>query len=198
MARTRVALGLKVHTGRAAVVALAGPAKAPFIVGKTRVDVAVTFEEGAVFHACQELPIEQARDRIERSRRTFTKRAEEGLAAFIGELGLDVLAAGMGVKAARPLPPLESVLRSHPLVHAAEIDLYRAVYADACAAIGPRPTTYSTESLTKTIAATLHWPGARVTGLLATLGKACGPPWAAEQKEAALAAWLSLATHETA
>jgi hypothetical protein len=119
--RRGVALGLKVRTGRAVVVALAGPAKTPDIVGKTRVDVAFTFEEGAVFHACQHLPIEQARDRIETSRRTFTKRAEGGLATFVAELGLDVWAAGMGVKSMAPLPPLESVLRSHPLVHAAEI-----------------------------------------------------------------------------
>lgn len=198
MARTRVALGLKVRTGRAAVVAVAGPAKTPRIVGKTRVDVAVTFEEGAVFHACQELSVKQAGDRIENSRKTFTKRAEEGLAAFIGAQGLEVRCAGMGVKGTKPLPPLESVLRSHPLVHAAEIDLYRTVFADACAALGARPASYPADSLMKTIAATLDWTAAKVTSQLAIMGKASGRPWAAEQKEAALAAWLSLATRETA
>jgi len=193
-----VALGLKVRTGRAAVVAVAGPAKTSRIVGKTRIDVAVSFEEGAVFHACQELPSDKARERIESSRRIFTKRAEEGLAAFVAELSLKVRAVGMGVKAIKPLPPLESILKSHPLVHAAEIDLYRSVFGDACSAVGTRPAMYPVDALTKRIAAALAWTTARVAVHLAAMGKASGRPWAAEQKEAALAAWLALAASETA
>jgi len=41
-----------------------------------------------------------------------------------------VLVGGAG----RPLPPLESILRSHPLVHAAEIELYRRVLLRASGA----------------------------------------------------------------
>jgi len=35
---------------------------------------------------------------------------------------------------------------------------------------------------------------ARLAARLAALGKASGKPWAADQKQATLAAWLSLAT----
>jgi len=188
-----VTLGLMVRTGRAAVVALAGPATEPRIVGKARVDVAVTFEEGAVFHACQDLPVAEARVRIESARKRFTKRAAEALAAFVEQVGGAVSATGMWIKPSRPLPPLESILKSHPLVHAAEIDLYRTVYADACAAIGAHAARYPGDTLPKAIAAALGWTPARVTSHLAAMGKASGRPWAAEQKQAALAAWLTLA-----
>lgn len=197
MANLNVALGLKVRTGRAAVVALAGPASRPAIVAKTRVDVAFTFEEGAVFHACQTLPTTKARDRVESARSRFTRRAEEELAAFVAGLGAIVSAAGMSVKSMKPLPPLESILKSHPLIHAAEIDLYRTVYADACAKIGMRPAAYPADTVPKSIAARLGWTLTRVTAHLAAMGKASGRPWAAEQKEAALAAWLALAVEET-
>jgi hypothetical protein len=180
------------------VVALAGSSKTPRIVGKGRVDVAFTFEEGAVFHACQALPIEQARARIDKSTRTFRKRAEDGLVAFVAKLGLHVCAAGICVKSMKPLPPLESILKSHPLVHAAEITLYRTVYTDACAAIGARPTSYSADALTKDVASALRVKPGSVTAHLAAMGRASGRPWAAEQKEAALAAWLALVAREPA
>jgi hypothetical protein len=74
--------------------------------------------------------------------------------------------------------------------------LYRTVYACACDALGARPARYPADTLTKTLAATLRCPPAKVTAHLAIMGKASGRPWAAEQREAALAAWLALAMRE--
>src|SRR6267378_2371841 len=49
-ARRPVALGMKSHIGWSAVVALAGPVTSPEVVAKRRIDMATTFDEGAVYH----------------------------------------------------------------------------------------------------------------------------------------------------
>ena len=182
------------HTGRAAVVAVGGPVDAPDILAKGRIDVAVTFDEGAVFHVGQDLPIEEARALVRGAETRFAERARVELAAFVARLDVPVVAAGMAAANAKLLPPLESILKSHALVHAAEGELYRRVFADASAAIGASPTRVPADALARSIAATLGVTPARVAARLAEMGKASGRPWAADQKQAALAAWFALAS----
>ena len=190
----RAALGFRVHTGRAAVVAVGGPVDAPEILAKGRIDVAVTFDEGAVFHVGQDLPIEEARALVRGAETRFADRARAELAAFVGRLNVPVVAAGMAAASAKLLPPLESILKSHALVHAAEGELYRGIFAAASAAIGALPTRVPADALGRSIAAKLGVTAARITARLAEMGKASGRPWAADQKQAALAAWFALAS----
>jgi hypothetical protein len=187
----KVTLGLKVRTGKAAVVALRGPAAEPEVVGKALIQVAFTFEEGAVFHAVEELPTAKARAHVERAEARFTKLALKELTAFLATLGVDVAAARLAAPVAKPLPLLEKIVKSHPLVHAAEIELYRRVFTAACEALHVPPKRVDEGA--KRVASALGWTSARVAQHLASMGKAAGRPWAAEQKEAALAAWLALA-----
>jgi hypothetical protein len=193
-AKRRAALGFKAHTGWAAVVAIGGPIDAPEILAKARIDVASTFDEGAVFHVGQELPIDAARALVRDAEVRFTARARAELAAFTTRLDATIVAASMVAAAARPLPPLESILKSHPLVHAAEGELYRRVFAEAGAALGARPTRVAPDALERSVAAALGLTPAKLAARLASLGKASGRPWAADQKQAALVAWLALAT----
>ncbi len=185
-----LALGLKVRTGKAAVVALRGPANAPVVVAKALVQVAFTFEEGAIFHAVEEMPLEKARTHVENAEARYTKLAQKELAAFLEGLGADVSAARLAAPAAKPLPPLEKITKSHPLVHAAEIELYRRAFSAACEALDLGPKRV--DDAEKKIASALRWKPAQVAKHLAAMGKASGRPWAAEQKEAALAAWTAL------
>jgi len=191
-AKGRAALGFKVRTGRAVVVAVGGPADAPQILAKARIDVASTFDEGAVFHVAQTLPIDAARALVRDAEIRFIERASTELAAFTTTLEARIVAAGMVAAAARPLPPVESILKSHALVHAAEGELYRRVFAEAAAAVGARPARIPPDTLAPSIAAALGVTPARLTERLAAMGKAAGRPWAADQKQAALVAWLAL------
>jgi hypothetical protein len=193
-AKRRAALGLHVRIGRAAVIAVGGPVEAPEILVKARIDVASTFDEGAVFHAGQELPIEEARARVRDSEIRFTERARVQLAAIVAGLDARVVAAGMAAPAARTLPPLEAILKAHPLVHAAEGELYRRVFGEAAAALGVRPARVPADALAERAAAALGLTPGKVAARLAAMGKASGRPWAADQKQATLAAWLALAT----
>lgn len=188
----KVALGLRVRTGKTAVVAVRGPAAAPAVIAKTIIQVAFTFEEGAVFHAAQEMPTAQARAHVESAERRFKKLAQEKLAAFVEDLGADVAAVRLAAPEATPLPALEKIVKAHPLVHAAEIELYRRVFFAACEEIDA-PVKRVDDAATK-VAVVLGWKPAKVAAHLAAMGKASGRPWAAEQKEAALAAWLALAS----
>ncbi len=184
-------LGLKVRTGKAAVIALAGPAAEPVVIGKGMIQVAFSFEEGAVFHAAQELSLAKARAHVERSEARFTKLAEKELGAFVKALGANVVAARQAAPVVKPQPRLEQIVKSHPLVHTAEIELYRRVFTAACEALGL--SLERVDEPPKRVAAALGWTPARVAKQLAVIGKASGRPWAAEQKEAALAAWCALA-----
>jgi hypothetical protein len=186
----KVALGLKVRIGKAAVLALRGPATAPEVLGKAVIQVAFTFEEGAVFHAAEEMTTAKARALVESAEERFTKLAQKELAAFVTGLGADVASARLAAPAPKPLPALEKIVKSHPMVHLAEIELYRRVFGAACEALDV-PAKRVAEAA-KEIASALRWEPARVAKHLMAMGKASGRPWAAEQKEAALAAWVAL------
>src|SRR5713226_909350 len=129
----RAALGFKTHTGWAAVVAIAGGE----VLAKRRIDLATDFRTGAVFHAGQELPFAQAQALIASSQLRFEGKAGDAIAAIVEDLRAarcEVIGSGIVAGNPRPLPALESILKSHALVHAAEGQLYRQVFATASAA----------------------------------------------------------------
>ena len=193
MAKRRVALGFTVRTGRAIVVAIGGAIEAPEVLGKTRIDVATTFEEGAVYHTAETLPIERARVLVAKSESRFTELASQALQAFVATLDARVVGARLAAKPEKALPPLEAILKAHPLFHAAEGELYRRVFAAAAASVGPRPSRVTPEALAREAAAAAGLSSAKVSAHVIAMGKAAGKPWAADQKQAALAGWLALA-----
>lgn len=192
----RAALGFSSHTGWAAVVAMAGPPDAPSVVAKRRVEMAATFEVGAVYHAGQELPFAKAEALVLSSEQKFEAVARASIAALAAELrglGLEPIASAVLAGSAKPLPPLEAILRSHALVHAAEGELYRRVLACASAACSIPPTFVPARDLPTRAARAAGIPEKRIVSKLAEIGNASGKPWARDQKDAALAAWIVLA-----
>ena len=190
---TAVALGLKVRTGRAIVVVLRGPADAPVVVVKHRIDVATTFAEGAVYHTAQGLPLAQARERIAASEQSFTRRATDALAAVLRPLQVQIVAAALVAPAPKPAPPMPQILKAHPLVHAAEIELYRRVFGAAAAQFGTTPARIPEDQLGACAASALGLTPTRLDARFTALGRSAGRPWAADHKHAALAAWIALA-----
>jgi hypothetical protein len=190
----RAAIGLSVRTGRAAVVVIVGPLDAPEVIAKTRMQVAFTFDEGAVFHVAQDMPIDRARVFLREAEDAFVERARADLAELLAPLRVDVVAAGMVAPVQKKLPPLETILKAHPLVHAAEGELYRRVFAAAASTAGAEPTRVPADALARRVADALRLTPAELAARLSAMGKAAGRPWAAEHKQAALVAWLVLAT----
>jgi hypothetical protein len=194
VARQRAALGLKVRTGRAIVVALGGTIDAPEILVKTRIDVATTFEEGALFHMAQKLDVEAARAYVDEAEARFTAVARAQLTGIAAKLDARVVAVALVAPPVKRLPPFETILKAHPLIHAAEGELYRRVFARAAVPTGPEPTRVPAEELVARTAKAVGLTPAKLDVRLSVLGKASGKPWAADQKQAMLVAWLALAT----
>lgn len=192
-AKTKAALGFKPRTGKSTVIAVSGKAEAPVILVKALAQVAFTFEEGAIFHVAQEKPVATARVFLRDRERAFVTRAREELTRIIGS-EIEIVGAVLAAPPPKELPPLESILKAHPLVHAAEGELYRRVFAEACSALGAQPERVPAEALASRVGKAVGLSPTKVAAHLAAMGKASGKPWAAEQKEAALAAWLALAT----
>jgi len=184
------ALGIKVRTGKAILVVLAGPKFAPSVAAKTIIQVAFTFKEGAVFHAAQDMSPAHARAHVEQARLRFTALARDEIRAWLTEQNLHSPRVQLAAPAPKATPSLDAILRSHPRVHAAEIELYRSVFADACKALALAPTRAGASAAG--VASKLGWSPKDVTEELARIGKSAGTPWTVHQKEAALAAWSAL------
>ena len=100
---------MKSHIGWAAVAALAGPAASAEVVAKLRIDMATTFDEGAVYHKGQDLPFDQAEALIRSSEEKFERTAREALSALVAELGAagyEAVASGLVSGDGKALPPL--------------------------------------------------------------------------------------------
>lgn len=191
-----VALGMSTHIGWAAVVALAGPPGDVEVVARRRIVMATDFETGAVYHAGQALPLDRAEALVQASAERFEGLAREALSALGTELrdaGLEPLRCALIWGSGRALPPLACILASHPLVHAAEAALYREVLERASEACRIPALRVPAKGLPARSAAALGLSPTRLQSRLAALGKAAGRPWARDQKDAALAAWIALA-----
>jgi hypothetical protein len=183
----RAALGFKTHTGWTAVVAIAGRE----VVAKRRIDLATDFRTGAVFHVAQELPLREAQALISSSQARFENLARRAIARLVEELragGCEVIGSGIVAGDPKPLPPLESVLRSHALVHAAEGQLYRTVIAAASESCRIPAALLPARSLNSRAAGAMRISATTLATQLAAMGKASGKPWTADQKQSALAA----------
>ena len=193
-AKARAALGFSVHIGKAAVVAVGGPVDAPEILAKAVVQVATTFEEGAVFHMGQELPLDEARALIRDSEVRFTNARATSSRRSSRSSARASSPPAWWRRRPRRCRRIESILKAHPLVHAAEGELYRRVFSEAAASLGAAPARVPADALARRAAAAAGLTPAKLAARLAAMGKASGKPWAADQKQAALAAWLALAS----
>lgn len=203
MRRLEAAVGFRVHTGWATSVALAGTASAPQVVDRRRFTLTEASDHDSrfVYHVAADLDARAAHHNLTAARDIAAALALRELARLLSDLavaGYSVRAVGMAPAASAPLPPLEAVLRSHPLIHKAESELFQSALADACRQKGLPVIGLGSKEL--------HLRAARANGLrpesmkrrVGELGRALGPPWAMDQKEAALAALVARAERPAA
>jgi hypothetical protein len=96
----------------------------------------------------------------------------------------------------RPLPnTVAGVLASHSAMHAAEGQLYRDALAAAASECGLALATYDRGTAVSAAVAALGTTPEGIAELITELGRALGPPWRAEHREATAAALCELARH---
>ena len=195
--KKRAAIGIRAHSGWAAVVAVAGDSGEVRVVDRQRIVVVDSDGPRAKqpYHFAENLPLGEAQSHLDRCEETAIRLATAGLRSVVKTLRdsqHEVIGCGILQASGRPLPALAATLASHALIHTAEGEFFRNAFARACAEIGVPVSKIRERELFDIAAGELHIATATLKSKLANLGRELGPPWTQDQKGAALAGWLLL------
>jgi hypothetical protein len=192
------AIGFRVHSGWAAVVAVCVEKGAPVVLAKQRVHLVdiFTYEFRQPYHTAEKMLLGQAREFISRMQaeaRRLAYRAIRGLEARTQEQGMKLTRCGLLLASGRPLPALEKILASHALIHTADGELFRKALLNASARCGLPAFTIKDKELLDRAGQVFRAKPKELLRRVTELGRPFGAPWSQDEKFATLAAWLSLA-----
>jgi hypothetical protein len=192
----RLALGVSVHTGRAACVAAGGTLERPHV--EARVDVELLAEaERFVFHRAAEAGPSDAEALVARARADAMASARRELGRWLEGLraaGHEVSRCAVLAKKSVVPASIPAIVTAHPRIHTAEGCFYRDVLSAAARECGLRAEVIAPGELERIATEVLGVSSSRQVELLARAGRAVGSPWARDQKAGALAAWVLLAS----
>ncbi len=192
------ALGCRAHTGWAALVVVSGGVARPEVVLRSRAELgdpagrvrrnayqsARTLEPAAaaaLVEAAGRIAAEQAAAALKR-----TVREATGEGAVVRSCAVVVGTFPAGAR-------LESILASHALAHAAEGRLYQRALLQGAESRGLDAVAVPKRSIWEQGEAALGVAQDELRHWIDQLRREVGPPWAEDQKLAALAAWIALA-----
>ena len=192
------AIGIRVHSGWGALVAVAGDTGALEVIERQRVEIIDRKKPGAMepYHFAKDLPLGDAEKFIAGSAASATRLASEAMREVCDKLRAhhyNLVAAAILLSSGRPLPELEKVLAAHPLIHTAEGEFFRQAFRDACASLKIPVNGIRERDLDEHAKSALRGDGGLLKKKIAGMGKTLGPPWTTDQKAAALAAAIALA-----
>lgn len=191
------AIGLRTHSGWAALVAVGGDPQTPEVLARRRVDIADPRLPGSKqpYHEAEEMELREAARYLARCERRSRTLARNGLQEAIDALRraghrprpcVILLAAG------RPLPELASILASHALIHTADGEHFRNALGAAAKECGLRVTRVRERDVAASVSEKVGIGFVDLARRVNDFRKALGPPWTQDQKLATLAGWLAL------
>jgi len=189
-----VSIGLRAKTARAIAVVLGGTIDAPLVLAKLEITLADPKIPATTqpYHEVMDLPWEESQRAVRKSAAAIESIARMALARLLKELQAEGMrVCGVGIVGARDRD-LARIGNYHIRAHAAEGVLFRRVLDLAADAHGLKRRTFSDRELDQTAATELGAESAGVKGKLNDLGRTLAPPWRADEKQAATAAWLVL------
>jgi hypothetical protein len=194
----QAAIGFRVHSGWAAVVALSLEKGAPVVHARQRVHLVETFtyEFRQPYHTAEKMLEGQAREfiaRMQAEARRLAYRAVREIESRTQEQGVKLTRCGLLLASGRPLPVLEKILASHALIHTADGELFRKALLDASTRFGLREFTIKEKELLDRAGQVLRAKPNELKRRVTDLGRSLGAPWSQDEKFATLAAWLALA-----
>lgn len=197
------ALGVRMHSGWGALVAVSNNAGAVEVIERRRIAVVSPGTPGILqpYHFAKNLELREAKKFLANCSTNSTRLAESSVHSVIEELrGRQYRLVGAGVLLAsgRPLPALANILASHPLIHAAEGVFFRQTFIAACEALRLSVTGIRERDLDESAHKSFGRAAPRIQKQISTLGRSLGPPWTADQKTATLAALIVLARNPSA
>ena len=194
--RTRGAIGFTVKSGWASAVLLVGSATSPRVVDSRTVGLSDpdSPESRQPYH----VGFGTARDSGPELSRLIASVKRFGGQSVAGAIGqyqrIGYLVRGAGVVVGSLIDPAR-IANDHIRIHALEGQLFRSVVQDAVARSRLPCSVWRERDLHALAADRLKQTERALRHTLAGLGRDIGRPWRAEQKAAALAAWLILAGH---
>ncbi|HYV20955.1 MAG TPA: hypothetical protein VFC25_18215 [Verrucomicrobiae bacterium] len=197
----KVVLGLKAHSGWAALVALGfrRPGARELdgagaqVVERRRLDL---FEKGsewvkAPYHAAESLKPEEARRMVDRGVAAAHRNAARALRETVSRLraaGHDPVACAILVGTSMPSWTTDEILAVHFRMHKAEGVLWRDALASGAKDAGLAVVPVPEKELQEIAPDVLHESWSAVTARVDAFRKAVGAPWGKDQKDAAIAA----------
>ncbi|HLY04408.1 MAG TPA: hypothetical protein VKR31_01560 [Rhizomicrobium sp.] len=188
---TVAAVGFRAHTGWAAAVVVTRQWQ---IIERRR----IVYEPEAtrfIYHHASEIAADADEALIETARIQATARARreiESVIATVRRDGKAIVAAGVPGGNYRLPGVLSEILAAHSRIHAAEGAFYRNVLADACERMHLRVNRTPERDLRAATTKSLGCTDTALRDRLDAVGRKVGPPWAEDQKLAALAAFTAL------
>jgi hypothetical protein len=195
-----VAFGLKAHSGWAALVALREDPRSGALAVADRRRLELVDPKDAAwarqpYHAAAGLEPEDAEDVVRRATAAAHAHAEAALAGALGAFragGHEVVGCGVLLGAGLPGWSVAEILAVHMRMHKAEGELFRGALVAAAERAGLALMGIREKELEVRAAEALRLPPRERAARLEEAGRQAGPPWARDQKEAALAAWIAL------
>jgi hypothetical protein len=187
------ALGFRVKSGWAAAVLLTGPTRSPQLCDVRRIDLSDPRlpETRQPYHAAMG-KLETDTTKINRRVSVVRSIAQQSLATLLAsyrQKGYAIRRAALVVGS--QVDP-DSIANSHIRAHAFEGQLFRSVLGEALQACRIRTEILVERNAYAQAAAKLKDSNDNVQRMIRDLGRVAQGPWRAEQKLAALAAWLTL------
>jgi len=192
-ARGRVALGFRVKTGKAIVVALGVRDRVPSLILRTEISLtdSTTPETSQPHHEVMHLPWPEALRAVAPAERKIRSAATNSLSKLLAQLsaqGSDVHAAGItGGTTNDP----GRIANPHIRAHAAEGRLFREAAAFAARECKLSAETLPEVDIRAIAVRRLARKRSEIDERLGSLGGSI-KPWRADEKLAALAAWIAL------
>jgi hypothetical protein len=191
------AVGIRVHSGWGAVIAVSGGREVIDVVDRRRITIIDSKMPGAFqpYHFSQKLELRAAQKHLADCAAISQRLAHQAASAMLAELhdrGYSISRAVILLSSGRPLPPLPEIFASHPVLHTAEGEFFRRSFWHAWELLGVPVIGIRERDLDSELQAVLGRAAPRLRRQIAAAGKRLGPPWTADQKLAALAAAVVL------
>lgn len=191
----KVVFGFKAHSGWAALVVLGRQKDDVVVVDRRRIELVEDEWARQPYHAAEGLKAEVARDLVKRGIDAAHKIAvREIRAALKRETDRENEVKACAVLVGSPMPgwSVDEILAVHFRMHKAEGVLFRDALVQAAKEFKIQAIEIPEKELWNHAEHELKTPANKLTAQMTTLGKAAGPPWGKDQKEAALAALIAL------
>lgn len=196
------AIGVRVHSGWAAVVAVMLEKGAPAVLERKRAHLVkeFTYTFRQPYHTAEKMPLAEARKfiaQVEKEARQLADGVIRGMQSELERVEIKLVRGSLLLASGRPLPSLEKILASHALIHTADGELFRDALSSAAKRCGLETVGIKEKELLDCAKQALRVQPAILLRRVTELGKPFGSPWSQDEKFATLGAWIALTSRNT-